>query len=284
MIKIDTSIILATYNWPEALEIILANLVLQLDRHPNVEIVIADDGSKSSTIEVVTKYNAINSRIKHVWHADNGFQKSMILNKAVASSVGEYLLFLDGDCIPFLDYISEQMKLRQNGYFVAGNRVLLSKSYTKYLLNNPNKINQVFEWNIFKWLIAKITKKVNKSLPSLRFGNGQWRYWRDTNWKYPKGCNFAVSRNDFLAINGFDESFTGWGHEDADLFVRFLHHGVKIKDGRFAIPVLHLWHKNSDRGNERENMSRLLSRLNNKGVIVARTGVSQYLTEGTTNE
>ncbi len=284
MTKIDTSIILATYNWPDALEVILANLVVQLDKHPNVEIVIADDGSKSSTLDVVKKYSAINSRIRHIWHADNGFQKSMILNKAVALSVGEYLLFLDGDCIPFLDYIYEQMKLRENGYFVAGNRVLLSESYTKYLLDNPNQINQIFGWNIFKWSIAKITKKVNKLLPSLRFGNGRWRYSRDTNWKYPKGCNFAVSRNDFLAINGFDESFTGWGHEDADLFVRFLHSGIKIKDGRFAVPVLHLWHKNSDRGNERDNMGMLLSRLNDKDFIVAHSGVSQYLIKDATNE
>lgn len=283
MTKIDTSIILATYNWPDALEVILANLVVQLDKHPNVEIVIADDGSKSSTLDVVKKYSAINSRIRHIWHADNGFQKSMILNKAVALSVGEYLLFLDGDCIPFPDYIYEQMKLRENGYFVAGNRVLLSESYTKYLLDNPNQINQIFGWNIFKWSIAKITKKVNKLLPSLRFGNGRWRYSRDTNWKYPKGCNFAVSRNDFLAINGFDESFTGWGHEDADLFVRFLHSSIKIKDGRFAVPVLHLWHKNSDRGNERDNMGMLLSRLNDKDFIVAHSGVSQYLSKNNNN-
>ena len=284
MTKIDTSIILATYNWPEALEVILANLVLQLIKYQNVEIVIADDGSKPSTLDVVKKYSAINSRIRHIWHADSGFQKGMIANKAVASSVGEYLLFLDGDCIPFPDYISEQMKLREDGYFVAGNRVLLSESYTKYLLANLNQVNQIFGWGIFKWLIADITQKVNKFLPSLRIGNGRWRYSRCTNWKYPKGCNFAVSRNDFLAVNGFDESFRGWGHEDSDLFIRFLHNDIKIKDGRFAVPVLHLWHKNSDRVNQGENIGILLSRLNDKDFIVAHAGVSQYLIKDATNE
>jgi glycosyltransferase involved in cell wall biosynthesis len=277
MPQINVSIILATYNWPEALDVILANLLPQLDEHPTVEIVIADDGSAISTTEVIRKYIAINSRIHHIWHPDNGFQKSMILNKAVAAARGDYLLFIDGDCIPFPDYITEQLKLLESGYFVAGNRVLLSKSYTEELLANPHKINQIFKWNILQWLMAKLAKKVNKLLPSLRLGNGRWRYSRSNNWKYPKGCNFAVSRADFLAINGFDEAFTGWGHEDADLFVRFLHNGIKIKDGRFAVPVLHLWHKNSDRCNEKENMQLLLNRLADEDFIRAEVGVSQYL-------
>lgn len=277
MADIEVSIILATYNWPEALDIILANLVPQLKEHPYVEVVIADDGSKPDTADVIKKYSAMNYSIHHIWQPDNGFQKSMILNKAVAASVGEYLLFLDGDCIPFPDYISEQLKLRESGYFVAGNRVLLSKSYTKELLDNPDKITQIFRWNILQWLVAKITKKANKLFPSLRLRNGKWRHRRETNWKYPKGCNFTVSRNDFLAINGFDESFTGWGHEDADLFVRFLHNGIKIKDGRFAVPVLHLWHKNSDRDNEPENSTRLMERVNNSSFILALSGINTWI-------
>ena len=277
MSDVKVSIILATYNWPEALDVILANLIPQLKEHPYVEVVVADDGSKPNTAQVVNKYSAINSRIHHIWQPDNGFQKSMILNKSVAASVGDYLLFLDGDCIPFPDYIKEQLKLRESGYFVAGNRVLLSESYTKELLYNPDIINQIFRWNFVHWLLAKISKKANKLLPSLRLGNGKWRYSRETNWKYPKGCNFAVSRSDFLAINGFDESFTGWGHEDADLFVRLLHNGVKIKDGRFGVPVLHLWHKNSDRENEEVNMERLIIRIKDNDFIIAGSGVNQYI-------
>lgn len=275
--EIKISIILATYNWPSALEVILSNLIKQLNEFSNVEIVIADDGSTTQTLDIIKKYQAMNARIHHVWHEDNGFQKSMILNKAVAASQGEYLLFIDGDCIPFPDYIKEQLKLREDGYFVAGNRVLLSREYTEELLAKPELINKIFKFNIFKWFILKLSKKANKALPGLRFGNSKWRYSRSTNWKYPKGCNFAVAKSDFLAINGFDESFTGWGHEDADLFVRFLHNGIKIKDGRFAVPVLHLWHKNSDRGNEPENMKRLTDRVQDINFTRAKSGVSKYL-------
>lgn len=114
-------------------------------------------------------------------------------------------------------------------------------------------------------------------MPSLRVGNGKWRYSRGSNWKYPKGCNFALSRKDFLKVNGFDESFSGWGHEDADLFIRLLHSGVKIKDGRFAIPVLHLWHKESPRDKERGNYQRLMDRLESRDFIHAQVGIDKYL-------
>ena len=277
MYEIKVSIILATYNWPEALDVILANLLLQLKQYPQVEVIIADDGSTPATLEVVKKYTAINSQIHHVWHEDDGFRKSMILNKAVAVAKGEYLLFIDGDCVPFPDYITQQLKLREAGFFVAGNRVLLSKSYSEKILATPQILTKVFKFNLLQWTMAKLAKKSNKILPGLRLGSGDWRYARSNNWKYPKGCNFAVAKADFMAINGFDEFFSGWGHEDADLFVRFLHNGIKIKDGRFAVPVLHLWHKNADRINEPENSTRLMERVNNPEIKWAESGISKYV-------
>ena len=275
MVKI--SIVLATYNWPAALDVILINLLPQLQKYPQVELIIADDGSGPETKAIVDKYKNLLPKLQHIWHEDAGFRKSMILNQAVAASRGEYLLFLDGDCVPFPDYIAEHLKLMENKYFVAGNRVLLSQIYTKYALQNPAVISTMFEWNSLTWLIAKLNHKVNKVLPGLRLGAGKWRYSRSSNWKYPKGGNFALSRRDFLTVNGFDESFSGWGHEDADLFIRLLHNGIKIKDGRFAIPVLHLWHKESDRGQEQSNYQRLMERLLDKSCIKSTVGIDKYL-------
>ena len=274
------SIILATYNWPESLDIILDNLSQQLKKNLNIEIIIADDGSKDATISVIKKHQARFSQIKHVWHEDIGFRKAKILNMAVAESTGDYLIFLDGDCIPFPDYIDEHSDLAENGYFVAGNRVLLSKKFTDNLLSNPKLVYNIVKWRLFNWLFAKFKKNVNKMCPRLRIGHGRlskWRYWRSNNWKYPKGCNFAVWRTDFIEVNGFDEDFSGWGHEDADLFIRLLHSGIKIKDGRFSIPVLHLWHKESDRLKERSNWDRLMQRLEDVNCIKASNGITQYL-------
>lgn len=270
------SIILATYNWPTALDIILQNLLKQIKKSMDVEIIIADDGSGEDTLKIVKKYQAQSNKIKHVWHEDEGFRKSIILNKAVSLSMGDYLIFLDGDCIPFPDFIGEHMRIMEYGYMIAGNRVLLSKKFTNYLLSNPEIVNNIIKWRLFNWIFAKITKSVNKMFPRIKLGNGKWRYRRSQNWKYPKGCNFAVSRSCFMQVNGFDESFAGWGHEDADLFVRLLHSGVKIKDGRFAIPVLHLWHNESSRVNERGNWDRLIKRVDDVNLVKAISGIDQY--------
>ncbi|MCE2705933.1 MAG: glycosyltransferase family 2 protein [Proteobacteria bacterium] len=274
-----TSIILATYNWDKALDIILYNLSKQLKKKSDIEIIIADDGSNSATDEIIKKYQMKFECIKHVWHEDIGFRKASILNKAAALSTGDYLIFLDGDCIPFTDYISEHIDLAENKYFVAGNRVLLSRKFTQEVLNQPQIINNVVKWRLFHWLFAKFKKNVNKISPRLKIKNGKWRYWRSQNWKYPKGCNFALWRSDFMAVNGFDEEFSGWGHEDADLFIRLLHSGVKIKDGRFSVPVLHLWHKESERSREKSNKDKLLQRVDDVSFIQAQSGISQYLSK-----
>jgi glycosyltransferase involved in cell wall biosynthesis len=273
------SIILSTYNWPEALDLTLCNLVLQLQLHKDVEIIIADDGSSAITKEIVDKYvDQYPLQIQHIWHEDTGFRKAIILNKAVMASSGEYLLFLDGDCISFPDYITMHKQLAETGFFVAGNRVLLSQKFTKQVLSHPHIISSIFKWNIFNWLQAKLLKKVNKLLPFLRLSpHTKWRYLQSNNWRYPKGCNFGVWRADFFAINGFDASFTGWGHEDADLFVRLLHNQVKIKNGRFALPVLHLWHKESSRANDSKNYQVVLKRLTNPTFILAKSGLNGYL-------
>jgi glycosyltransferase involved in cell wall biosynthesis len=272
------TIILSTYNWPGALNLILASLIPQLKTHGDVGLMIADDGSAEDTKTLIHIYQEqLPGRISHVWHEDKGFRKSVILNKAVALSTGDYLLFLDGDCIPFPDYIAMHKQLAETGYFVAGNRVLLSKEYTADLIDNPAVVTQIFNWKLVSWLSALVHKKINKVFSFLRLhAKAKWRYSRSNNWKYPKGCNIGMFRSDFVAVNGFDEIFSGWGHEDADLFIRLLHNDIKIKDGRFAIPVLHLWHKASSRVNESANYARLMGRLQDKSCILAQVGLGKY--------
>jgi glycosyltransferase involved in cell wall biosynthesis len=286
--NINISIILATYNWSAALNVILSHLVPQInaintdsnntnsDKY-NIELLIADDGSTDETKQVISQYQEQLPILKHIWHEDSGFRKAMILNEAVRVSQGEYLIFLDGDCIPFPDYIKEHIKLAEAGYFVAGNRVLLSGWFTRKIIADPSVISDVFKWNSLQWFCAKfIDRSVNKLLPWLRLGaTNKLRYMRNKQWKFPKGCNFAVWRDDFLAVNGFDETFSGWGHEDADLFVRLLHGDVLIKDGRFSIPVLHLWHKASSRDRESQNYQELMRRLQNVRCIQATVGIQR---------
>lgn len=267
------SIILSTYNWHMALHLILSSLESLLKNHTGVEIVIADDGSTDETARIIKEFKPRIRNLKHVWQEDIGFRKAEILNKAVAESIGEYLIFLDGDCIPFPDFIPQHIKLAEANYFIAGNRILLSQTMTHQLLSSKLPLEEVFAWKLADWNRAKKLGEVNKILANIRLSTSWWRYLRKANWKYPKGCNFALWRKDFYAVNGFDELFNGWGHEDADIFIRLLHNGVSIKDGRFAIPVLHLWHKESSRENERSNWSRINERLQDKSITQAVKGI-----------
>ena len=271
-----TSIILSTYNWPGALKIILDNLVCQLN--DDVELIIADDGSTSDTTNLISSYTKKFNNIIHVWQEDKGFQKSKILNKSVAISTGEYLIFLDGDCIPFNDFILQHLKLKQPGYFIAGHRVLLSPKFTNQILNDITLQNTITQFNIFKWILYYFLKKINKFLFTIRLNTcSKWRYLGANNWRYPKGCNFSVHKNDFITINGFDEDYCGWGHEDSDLFIRLIKNGIIIKNGKFSIPVLHLWHRQANRSNSSANYNKLINRIKDKSLITVTNGVNKWI-------
>ena len=90
-------------------------------------------------------------------------------------------------------------------------------------------------------------------------------------------CNLAMWKADFLGVNGFDEFFEGWWYEDSDLVIRLIHSGIKRKEGRFAVPVLHLWHAQNDKSRQDINYQKLMDRLADQDFISAESGVSQYI-------
>jgi len=275
------SLIISTYNRPDTLELVLMSVARQksdnLLTSGDIEILVADDGSTEETANLVRHFQAdFPFRLSHVWHEDKGFRLSAIRNLAVSKSTGDYLIFIDGDCILAEDFLISQAKLAEHGYFVGGNRVLLSEKYTQTIL--LNKSIEIAGTSILQSIFSCMFGKTNKWLPALRLNpTASWRKKHENNWQRPKGCNMAVWRKDYMVVNGFDESFSGWGHEDADFLVRLLHSGIKIKDGRFAVPVYHLWHKMNDRSQEAENKQRLLSRVNDKSLVQAKDGVNKYL-------
>jgi len=133
------SIVIATYNWPVALNLCVQSLLTQTNN--DFEIIIADDGSKKDTEELVKQLKKTSHiNIKYAWQEDLGFRKTMILNKAIQMSEGEYIIFLDGDCITQPDFIEKHRSLRQVKAMVTGSRILLSNSLSKQLCANPNWI------------------------------------------------------------------------------------------------------------------------------------------------
>lgn len=270
------SLIIATYNNPVFLEMVLLTVKsqkLNAEYYSNVEIIIADDGSTRDTKILIDKYsNILPFKLKHIWHEDNGFRLAAIRNLAVKNSTGEYLVFLDCDCLLAEDFIANQLLLREKGFCVAGNRVLLSQQYTAEITKTLDV--SITQNNFIQNILFKLTGKTNKLLTSLRLSpNAAWRKSRIRDWKMPKGCNFALWHEDYIKVNGFDESFSGWGHEDSDIAVRLLHAGVLIKDGRFAVSVFHLWHKENSRARKNINYDKLMQRIADKNFIQAEIGI-----------
>ena len=252
------SVLLATYNWPQALKLCLESLATQTDK--NFEIIIADDGSTDSTKQVIDSFQGSHSAaIKHLWQEDQGFRKTKILNQAIAAAHGDYLIFLDGDCIVQPDFVARHHELAQKGYLVTGSRILLNQSLTQELLSWS-------QWSFQKFCIDLLGKRftggINKYWPlKIKLGNGSWRDYKKFVWRRIKGCNMACWKADAKAINGFDETMTGWGHEDADFIFRLQHHGIHRKSGSWSTEVLHLFHKINDQSNAAENARRVREKI-----------------------
>ena len=257
------SILLATYNWPQALKLCLESLATQTDQ--NFEIIIADDGSTESTKQVIDQIKqTFPVPITHLWQDDQGFRKTKILNQAIAAAHGNYLIFLDGDCIVQPDFVARHRALAQKDFLVTGSRVLLNEKLTQQLLTWP-------QWNFQRFCSRLITERlsggINKLLPfKIKLDNGSWRDYKKFVWRRIKGCNMACWKTDAEAINGFDETMTGWGHEDADFVFRLQRHHIARKSGSWATEVLHLFHKINDQSNAAENARRVREKIMAKAM------------------
>jgi glycosyltransferase involved in cell wall biosynthesis len=246
------SVIVATYNRPDALDAVLRSLAAQSDT--NFEVLVADDGSQPDTAAVVEGWKNRLRRLAHVWQPDDGFRLAEIRNRAVLAAAGEYCIFLDGDCLARPSFVAAHRALAQRGYFVTGNRVLISRDLSERILRERLTAER---WSIPKWVGQWAGRKINRLLPLFWLPLGPLRHAYARQWRGARGANFAVWRSDLAAIDGFDADFTGWGREDSDLFVRLIRSGVVRKDGRWATGVLHLWHAEADRGRLSENDRRL---------------------------
>lgn len=236
----------------------LESLATQTDS--DFEIVIADDGSGPQTKALI---DFIKSNypipIAHLWQEDHGFRKTAILNQAIQHARGNYLIFLDGDCIVQPDFVECHRQLAQPGHLVTGSRVLLSEELTKTLLSWPRWNFAAFRSHLLQY---RLSGGINKYWPIvIKLGDGAWRLYRKFVWRRIKGCNMACWATDAKAIGGFDEDMTGWGHEDADFVFRLQHSGIVRKSGSWSTEVFHLFHRIHDQSNAAENARRVREKI-----------------------
>ncbi|MFC5050153.1 glycosyltransferase [Rubritalea spongiae] len=162
-----TSVIISTYNHPKWLQKTLWGYANQ--SYSNFEIIIADDGSDERTKTVIDQAkHELKQPIKHVWHEDNGFQKSAILNKATIASSGEYLIFTDGDCVPRQDFIATHLAHAQQGHILSGGYCKLPMQLSKDITRDDILSGRAFDAN---WLaqhgLKSFSSKLKLSLPLL---------------------------------------------------------------------------------------------------------------------
>lgn len=267
-----TAVIVTTYNRPDALAAALDGYLAQDDRE--FDLIIADDGSTVETRMVIDAYERRTPfGLRHVWQEDRGFRAAAIRNRALAATDADYIIFSDGDCVPSRRFVSRHRALAEPGYFLSGNRVLLSESFTAEVLRRHLPLH---DWSTLDWLGAWLKRDINRWLPLVTLPDGAFRKRASGQWSGVKTCNLSAWRADLMRVNGLDESYSGWGLEDSDLVIRLLHSGVRHKSARFAAPVFHLWHRDFDRSRFADNQRRLDEILASRRTE-ARVGVNQYL-------
>jgi len=260
---VRTSLIITTYNWKEALELSVRSVFKQT--HLPSEIIIADDGSKSDTrqlIESLQKISPVN--IVHSWQQNKGFRLSRSRNKALSIAQGNYIILIDGDILIEENFIADHINAARENYFIQGSRVLLNAAATQkaiarkelcFCLTDPGVENR--KNCIRSHLLSRLFSFSSKRLTGI------------------KTCNFAFWREHAEAINGFNEDFVGWGREDSEFTARMLNFGVKRQNLKFKGVAYHLHHKINSRQHLADN-DKILANTLQKKLIWCENGLSQH--------
>lgn len=235
-----SSLIISTYNWPEALSLLLKSVLAQKVL-PN-EVIIADDGSTVHTKELIDMFKTrFPVPLKHIWHEDKGFRRTVILNKAIAASEGNYIIQIDGDIILHPCFVKDHIAAAKSEHFVKGSRAQISKNKSLEILDSnqisfhPFSLGIKHRFNALRLPSLSFLIKTDSSNPDIR------------------GCNMAFWRSDFIQVNGYDNTIEGWGHEDVELAARLINIDKRKKHLKLAAVCYHLYHEVVSRAKEKDN-------------------------------
>ncbi|HEY8398781.1 MAG TPA: glycosyltransferase family 2 protein [Flavihumibacter sp.] len=256
------ALLVTTYNWPSALELVLETILRQTQM-PD-EILIADDGSFDATRQVISYYKEnYHLPLKHIWQPDEGFRKSLILNKAIKQTSCEYIIQIDGDILIDRHFVADHLAAAENGYFVQGCRVLINPDLTSELIRSG--LQPLGPWR------RGIRNRINATrIPFL----APLFKGRPDNNRNIKACNLAFWRKDFITVNGYNNEFYGWGWEDVEFATRLIKAGRKKKRLKMAGIAYHLHHPHSSRSGLDQNETIYLE-SSKKRVFACANGYNQ---------
>lgn len=249
------SLIISTYNWPEALALVFQSVKNQT-LLPG-EVIVADDGSGPETTNVIDDFRKqVSFPVIHIWHEDKGFRKTQVLNRAIETASYDYIVQTDGDIILNKYFLQDHIRFAEPGYFIKGSRGMITQETSISLLEHKRTINLRF---YSKGVRSKINATRCPFVTPLFFGNAN----RSNDLR---GCNFGAWKKDLIAVNGYNNDFEGWGHEDIELAARLINYGIKRRQLKHAAVCFHLFHKINDRSSEEINLGKYRKAVEEKLV------------------
>ncbi|MBS1578543.1 MAG: glycosyltransferase family 2 protein [Bacteroidetes bacterium] len=242
--RISNSLLISTYNWPEALEICLLSVFNQ-SILPD-EIVIADDGSENNTKKLIDALRKITSiPIIHIWHEDNGFRKTIILNESIKRCNGNYIIQIDGDIILDKFFVEDHLHFAHKGFYIRGSRTLINEANTNAIISDknafPGSLDKIKISSLRNRFIASVFTKLNNPLSI----------------EGVKGCNMSFWKKDCFTVNGYNNDIMGWGREDSEFASRLINAGFLKKHVKFSAVCFHLHHDFFSRDNDEKNLQLL---------------------------
>lgn len=240
----SVGVIVSTYNNPEWLEKTLWGLKYQ--SRPADEIIIADDGSDERTRQLIDRYST-EMPLQHIWHEDQGFRKTTILNQAVEAAQSEYLIFIDQDLIARNDFIAQHCRHACRGRFVSGGAIRLPEALSHALSEEDIRTGNAFRvaWlrrqgMVWNWKMSKLCSSswLCALLNTLTPAKASWNGGNSSTWK-----------EYILRANGFDTRMH-YGAEDREFGQRLENAGITGIQMRYGLPLLHLYHERPYRNKE----------------------------------
>ncbi|MBI5214618.1 MAG: glycosyltransferase [Ignavibacteriae bacterium] len=243
--KPSITLVIAVYNAVRYLEFIFEALKRQSFRE--FEVIVADDGSGPEIKELIERIRpSVYFPIQHLWHEDNGFRKNIMLNNAIRASQSDYLVFIDGDCVPHKDFLSDHWNHRQEHGLLCGKRVNLSKQLTEQLTLEDIQTGR-FERLTWRLFLDGLKAQSINTEESLRITSPLMRKLFVQPEGRILGCNFSVKKELLEKINGFNEDYLAPGRgEDSDIAFRLGLLGVRMVSIRFLAIQIHLYHSRTD--------------------------------------
>lgn len=261
----EIEVIMAAYNNVQDMKIVLDAYVGQTDQ--DFFICIADDGSRDSVRSLVHVYAELGLRIRHVYHEDRGYRRAEIINTAISSSLSDFIVLTDNDCIPSAYFIADYRAVCCENTLIVGRRVDLYPSVSNALRTNSiplSKLKSPF-WLLFQSVI----KGLKRSEVGIRFPSFICKLWNRKDRK-AIGANMGISRTALLDVNGFDNDYQGYGFEETDLEWRLEKNGVKRKTVLGRCALFHLYH--SEKKESNESLLHLQEKMK-QGLVKCKNGI-----------